>query len=170
MTAAFDGVPVVQLLADGRTVKLVEPFGFRDPAGLDWPVPAGTVVDGASIPRPLWALIGGPFEGKYRDASIVHDWYCDLKNRPWRSVHRVFYDAMIVSGVGVAEAKLLYYSVFRFGPRWTLPGDPAETAVAPPAPYDPAEVTAAAGAIRAADPSLDAMERVAMSQPGFLKR
>ena len=153
----FTGDPVVELLDDGRRVKLAQAFGFTDPAGLGWPVPAGTVVDGASIPRVFWALIGGPFEGKYRNASIIHDHYCDLRSRPWRAVHHVFYDGMIASGVGEDKAKLLYFSVARFGPRWEqqlVPATGTEAAqvvtvdVSPP-PYDAAEVQAAEAAIAA---------------------
>ncbi len=159
-TPGFDGVPIVELLADGRTVKLKEPFGFHDARGVRWPVPAGTVVDGASIPRPLWALIGGPFEGRYRNASIVHDHYCDRRNRPWQQVHRVFYDAMIASSVAVAQAKLLYFAVASFGPRWPAAGAVAATPVAPP-PYDPAAVAAAAAIIRDRDPGPDEIARLA---------
>ncbi len=82
-------------------------------------VPAGTKVDGASIPQALWSLIGGPFEGKYRDASVIHDYYCDVRLKSWRTVHRVFYNAMRVSGVSEARAKLMYAAVFFGGPRWS---------------------------------------------------
>jgi len=106
-------------LADGCLMELLEEFGSVDPAGLDWPVPARTQVDGASIPQPLWSLIGSPFTGLYRDASVVHDYYCDVRVRAWRAMHRVFYDAMITSGVSTARAKLMYAAVYYGGPRWT---------------------------------------------------
>lgn len=118
----FIGNPVVDLsgTGDGRRVRLVQPFSFEDADGTSWPVPVGTLVDGASIPQPFWSLIGGPFEGQYRDASIIHDFYCDRKDRPWRKVHRMFYSAMLARGVAPLKAKLMYYSVFQFGPRWEL--------------------------------------------------
>jgi hypothetical protein len=78
MSGRYDGEAVVRLLDDGRRVQLVEDFGFIDQADARWDVPKGAIVDGASIPQPLWSIIGGPFEGRYRDASIVHDWYCDM--------------------------------------------------------------------------------------------
>ena len=106
-------------------MRLTEPFGYIDPDGEQWDVPVGAVVDGASIPQVFWSFIGGPFEGKYRDASVVHDYYCDRKDRPWRRVHRVFYDAMIELGVEEALGKLMYYAVYFFGPRW----ETIETAV-----------------------------------------
>jgi Protein of unknown function (DUF1353) len=79
---------LVELLNDGRRVKLEEPFAYIDPGKIRWQVPKDAVVDGASIPRMLWLLLGGPFEGKYRNASIIHDWYCDIRVRPWKQVVR----------------------------------------------------------------------------------
>jgi hypothetical protein len=110
---------VAEWLEDGRLMKLVEPFGYHDPNGVFWDAPAGATIDGASIPEALQALIGGPFNGRYRNASVIHDWYCDVRTRPWRAVHRVFYDAMLTSGVSKARAKLMYGGVYFGGPRWT---------------------------------------------------
>lgn len=94
------------------------PFEFLDSSNKRWPVPPGAKVDGASIPRPLWSIIGGPFEGKYRDASVIHDYYCDVRTEPWQLVHRVFYNAMRASGVPKVRAKLMYGAVYHAGPRW----------------------------------------------------
>jgi hypothetical protein len=110
---------IVAFLDDGRLARLVTHFGYFDRHGLRWDVPAGAIVDGASIPRPLWTIIGGPFEGKYRAASIVHDWFCDLRSRPWRSVHRMFFEAMLASGVSGTQAKMMYSGVYWGGPRWS---------------------------------------------------
>src|SRR5262245_25222380 len=102
------GRPILEWLSDGRHMRLVKSFGFLDNNRKPWPVPVNAEVDGASIPRPLWSLVGGPFEGKYRDASIIHDYYCDVRTEPWQAVHRVFYNAMRVSGVSELRAKLMY--------------------------------------------------------------
>lgn len=112
--------PLAQWLEDGRHMRLKRPFGYVDASGREWPVPAETVVDGASIPQVFWSLTGGPFSGAFRDASIVHDYYCDVRTRPWRDTHRVFLDAMLCSGVSEVQAQVMYYAVYRFGPRWTL--------------------------------------------------
>src|SRR4051812_13535146 len=61
--------PAVRLLRNGRDVELIERYEYVDSNGRSWPVPAGTVVDGASIPQPFWSIIGGPFEGLYRGPS-----------------------------------------------------------------------------------------------------
>lgn len=129
-------------LSDGRLMELMESFGFVDPAGLEWPVPPGTRVDGASIPQPLWSVIGGPFTGQYRDASVVHDYYCDVRSRPWRAVHRVFYDAMLVSGVATARAKLMYSAVYFGGPRWSETASHNTQLENPPLNEDSAEHSA----------------------------
>jgi hypothetical protein len=117
--AMFEGRAVAELLDDGRRLKLTEPFAYIDAAALRWEVPAGATVDGASIPRALWTIVGGPLEGKYRNASIIHDWYCDLRSRPRRAVHRVFYEAMISSKVSALQARILYAGVLAGGPRWS---------------------------------------------------
>ena len=114
----FDASPVVTFLTDGRRVKVLRPFGFIDSTRVRWDVPESAIVDGASIPQALWSLIGGPFEGKYRDASVVHDWYCDLRTRPWRHVHRVFYETMLAC-VAFVRAKVMYAAVYWGCPRWS---------------------------------------------------
>jgi hypothetical protein len=72
----------------------------------------------ASIPRLFWPIIGAPLDGNYRDASIVHDWYCDRRTRTWQATHRVIYEAMLVSSVPYSKAKVMYFAVRWRGPRW----------------------------------------------------
>jgi hypothetical protein len=117
--AGYIGKLIWTPLDDGVHMELVDKFGFRDKGGVDWMVPKGTQVDGASIPQALWSIVGSPFTGKYRDASVIHDFYCDVRKRPWQDVHRVFYEAMIVSKVSEARAKLMYAAVYFAGPRWS---------------------------------------------------
>jgi hypothetical protein len=105
----------------GRKMILAEPFTYIDAKGRRWPVPKGTVVDGASIPRVFWSVIGGPFEGLYRGASVIHDFYCDARNRRHADVHLVFHEAMLTDGVSPKRAWLMYQAVDRFGPRWEEP-------------------------------------------------
>lgn len=114
----FKGRVVAEWLSDGRLMRLQEPFEYVDPSNRRWPVPADTTVDGASIPQVFWSLIGGPFEGLYRSASVIHDYYCVRRTRPFPQVHRVFYDGMLTSGVADPRAWLMYQAVANFGPRW----------------------------------------------------
>ena len=118
----YFGTPLLKPLSDGRNMMLISDFGYKDAHGALWKVPAGTETDGASIPRALWSFVGGPWEGKYRDAAIIHDRFCDTKERSWRETHTVFYEAMLTSGVEELQAKLIYFAVYRFGPRWTETG------------------------------------------------
>lgn len=127
----YDGVPLTEWLPDGRRMRMRAPFVFIHPDGGRWNVPDGAVVDGASIPRAFWTLIGGPFEGRYRDASIVHDHHCDTKSRPWRATHRMFHQAMRCSGVDAVKARVMFAAVYRFGPKWRVGGGPVPESAAP---------------------------------------
>lgn len=104
---------------DGRRFSLPHDFNYLDPNKQLWEAPTGLIVDGATIPMPFWSVIGGPFEGLYREASVIHDAGCCAKTRPWREVHRMFYNAMRCSGVGWVKAKTMYLAVWAMGPRWT---------------------------------------------------
>jgi len=105
---------------DGRYMELRKDFLFFDKDKKTWKAPKGYKTDGASIPRVLWSLVGSPFTGHYLKAAILHDVYCDLKSRDWRLVHNMFFEAMIASDVNVTQAKIMYYAVYRFGPRWVV--------------------------------------------------
>lgn len=120
----FEGRVVAEWLDDGRSMRLREPFAFVEPNQTAWRVPSGAVVDGASIPAVFWSVIGAPFSDHYRNASVIHDHYCDVRTRTSDDVHRVFYEAMLASGVKEATAWLMYQAVLRFGPRWSDPGHP----------------------------------------------
>jgi hypothetical protein len=119
----FDGELVLKVLPNGRDMELVRPFNYVDSQDVAWPVPAGARVDGASIPSVFWSLIGAPYTGKYREASVIHDYYCETKSRHWKAVHKVFLDGMLARGVDTIQAKLMYLAVYRFGPRWDFDVD-----------------------------------------------
>ncbi len=117
----FKGRLVTEALDDGRNLRVVEDFTYVDGKGEDWPVPKGTKTDGASVPRFFWQLFP-PFSGKHRIAAVVHDRFCQTRDRTWRLVHRMFYDAMRAAGVNIASASAMYAAVYAFGPRWSLIG------------------------------------------------
>ena len=114
----YTGEPETRWNSDGRTMTLLSELRYTDPHGLVWVAPAGATVDGASIPRSLWSVMGGPFEGKYRNASVLHDVAYEQRNRPWQDCDRMFYNAMRCSGVGAVEAKTMFYALYRFGHHW----------------------------------------------------
>jgi hypothetical protein len=117
----FTGEPVTKWNPDGRTMTLLTELRYTDPNGEVWVAPVGSQVDGASIPRYLWSIMGGPFEGKYRNASVLHDVSYGQRNRPWQDCDRMFYNAMRCSGVSAVEAKTMYYALYRFGNHWKFP-------------------------------------------------
>lgn len=159
----FDGLPPhIALLDNGRLARLLKPLSYIDAHDQRWDVPADEIVDGASIPQPVWSLIGGPWDGPYRNASIVHDRYCVTKSTTWQLTHLMFYHAMRCSNVKKFKAKVMFYAVYRFGPRWPAPGslesvEEGTAAVVPSVPMEPhaEELVADAESIFAQDPSLD---------------
>ena len=128
----FIGDVVAKWSPDGRNMVLTQPFVYVDPEGVRWEAPLDSVIDGASIPQFAWSIIGGPFEGKYRAASVIHDVACVNRSRPWATVHRAFYTAMLASGAARAQAKVMYAAVYHFGPRWATLECPGRMACAQP--------------------------------------
>ena len=97
-----------------RLMQLLQDFTFTDPDGKKWITPKGHRVDGASIPRPLWALVGSPYTGNYRRASIVHDKACEDSARnpkARRAADRMFYHACRAGGCTVRETWILFLGV-----------------------------------------------------------
>jgi hypothetical protein len=114
----FSGEPeVVWLSEEGtedRSVRLLQPFSFKDPSGRTWRALKDSVVDGASIPRALWTMVGSPYTGDYRRASIVHDMACveagsDPRKR--RAADRMFFHACRAGGCSIWQAVVLYIGV-----------------------------------------------------------
>lgn len=109
----------VEFLPDGRKVRLLAPFAYGDLGRRTWVVPPGYITDGSSVPKVFWSFDMAPFAGKYRDASILHDYLCDLRATPTsEEAHLLFYEAMRTSGVERATAHLMWRMVSWFGPYW----------------------------------------------------
>src|SRR5881394_2420659 len=154
---------------DGRHMTLLSELRYTDPEGVVWIAPAGSVVDGASIPRSLWSLMGGPFEGKYRNASVLHDVAYDQKNRPHEVCDRMFYNAMRCSGVSAVEAGTMYYALRKFGRHWKAPkAEPVKVGdeivaraeqVRPAIPVNRGDINTARDWIRNSEPSLQQIEQ-----------
>jgi hypothetical protein len=122
----FSDTPKIEFIdtpnAPNRNVRVIDDFTFTEAAnGTVWDAPRGSLVDGASIPRVLWSLVGSPFTGDYVYGSIVHDVACDTRTRAWRDTHYMFYLACLAGGTRRGLAKLLYLAVLNFGPRWPQP-------------------------------------------------
>jgi hypothetical protein len=112
---------------------LLDDFSFIEPNGTTWtakaahhpPTDGDLVIDGATIPPIFWSVIGGPYEGLYRNASIVHDAECSWPHKhKWQDVHEMFYRASLAGGTSELTAKLMFAAVWHFGPRWSIDGKP----------------------------------------------
>src|SRR2546430_7210038 len=68
----YNGEPVTKWNADGRTMTLLTELRYTDPQGFVWIAPIGSVVDGASIPRYLWSIMGGPLDRKSTRLNSSH--------------------------------------------------------------------------------------------------
>ncbi|WP_065754075.1 DUF1353 domain-containing protein [Bradyrhizobium paxllaeri] len=90
---------------------LVNDFGYIDPKGVGWQAKAGLKTDGASIPPWAQLIIGGAWDNEFIRAAVIHDHYCERTVRPRTTTHRMFYDALIESGVSQAKALVMYYAV-----------------------------------------------------------
>jgi len=129
----FSGTPKIEFIdtprVPNRNVRVIDDFTFTEAANRTvWAAPRGSIIDGASIPRVLWTLVGSPFTGDYVYASIVHDVACDTRTRPWRDTHYMFYLACLAGGTRRGRAKLMYLAVRNFGPRWPQPDAQPEPA------------------------------------------
>jgi Protein of unknown function (DUF1353) len=159
---------------DGRSMVLLRELRYTDPQGVVWIAPAGSEVDGASIPRSLWSIMGGPFEGKYRNGSVLHDVAYEQHNKPWQECDRMFYNAMRCSGVGAVEAGTMYYALYKFGRHWKAPrAEPVKVEgeivargeeIRPAIPVNSGQLNNARDWIRDVDPSLDQIEQRAKSE------
>ena len=144
---------------DGLTMVLLNELRYTDPYGEVWTAPAGARVNGASIPRAFWGVIGGPFEGKYRNASVLHDVAYTEQSRPWEDADRMFYNAMRCSGVGVVTAKTMYYALRRHGRHWKhRQALPVESEARRPSAVSPQELDEIQQWIRTNDPNLEQIE------------
>ena len=112
---SFSGNPKTEWLIDqsgaDRDMALTENFWYLDPSGRKWDAPKGSVINGASIPRPLWSMVGSPYTDDYRRASIVHDVACDDRTVQRKDADVMFYHACLAGGCSFLQAKLLYAGV-----------------------------------------------------------
>jgi hypothetical protein len=107
-----------------RDMKILEDFVYVDPEGTSWMVPAGTITNGASVPWGFWNIIGGPYDGPYRDAAVIHDHFVETRSRPWEATNKMFYNAIRARGVSDALALTMYAGVRYGGPRWDVAAAP----------------------------------------------
>lgn len=102
----------------GGQCELVYDVSYIDPKGIGWQASAGLKTDGASIPAWAQPFIGGAWDKQFIRAAVIHDWYCIRTVRARRATHRMFYDALVESGVNRAKALTMYYAVLVGSHMW----------------------------------------------------
>src|SRR4051794_8736903 len=113
----FSGDPRTRWIASAnapdRTMELLEDFSYSDPKGREWLAPADSIVDGASIPEALWTLVGSPYTGDYRNASILHDVATAAADTPAKrkAADRMYYYACRCGGCTKRQAVVQYLGV-----------------------------------------------------------
>jgi hypothetical protein len=103
----------------GAVWELAQPFRFHHPEFPRIRVPAGSLTDGASIPRIFHAILGP--SGPWFPAAVVHDYlYSTASSANHPDVSRkladqIFLQAMDDCGVGGITRTVIYYAVRAFG-------------------------------------------------------
>jgi hypothetical protein len=164
----FEGKVVVEWLDDPfvSTMRLVEDFAFRQAKGKVWSVPRGQILDGKGMPPLFRDLVGQPFDGGFRKASVIYDAAAQKMTEPWEEAQRMFYEASVAEGVTPQDAKAMYLLLAAQGSRWEIPGSrcfgschgktlPLEWRPV----VDEAQVTQLLGWVRANDPQLDEIDQ-----------
>lgn len=125
--------------------KIPQPLLAFDPDGVHaaladvyhvaaWPVSVWICVgfryDGASIPRLLQPLIGGPWASVRLPAATVHDWLY-ASHAVWRWIaDLIFLYLLILNGMPVRRALVDWWAVARFGGQAWRSHGPAENVAA----------------------------------------
>jgi hypothetical protein len=117
----FENALDVRPLDDGRNWLVLEDFYYDTdvscgvtPSNVTHriEVPAGFITDFASIPRPLWALVGGPADGKYRKIAVIHDYLYRTRFIATRKqADDVLLEGMKFSGCSWFQRTIIYSGV-----------------------------------------------------------
>lgn len=80
----LEGAELKHLLGDkkGRKSVLLSDFVYIDKRGRKHTAKKGLIIDGGSIPRWAWIIIGSPYTMAV-PAYVIHDWYCEKAKKVW---------------------------------------------------------------------------------------
>ncbi|MDX9785466.1 MAG: DUF1353 domain-containing protein [Desulfobacterales bacterium] len=78
-------------------------------------VPAAFQYDGASIPRLVWPVIGSPFQPRFMNAAVFHDWIYHTHQIERCEADNLFHELLLESGVAAETAATMRYAVRSFG-------------------------------------------------------
>lgn len=103
-------------LVGKRYARLIEPFVYENEK-FSILIRDGYIYDGGTIPKFAWSIIGSPFVGGYRRATLVHDILYDTKALPKSEADNLFFDIMLEDNVKKWRAYVMYCAVRFFGGR-----------------------------------------------------
>ena len=101
----------------GRYARTLSPIWWTN-GGVSLTIPAGTISDGATVPRPLWWLLP-PWGDRATLAAVMHDYVClAIDNRePRRGFSKrrhcdaQFHAALLACGVSKPKSAVLWAAV-----------------------------------------------------------
>ena len=100
---------------DSEMNELLAPLIYTASDGTTYTVPKGFTTNFASIPRIFWSIITPT--GKWSNASVLHDFLYDNGYKigvSRKKADKIFYDAMIDSGVSRITANIMWFCVRAF--------------------------------------------------------
>lgn len=109
----LDLVPTRQFVEHRRVYVLNQDLVFTSKKYGVVTVPRGFKTDLASVPRIVTPLF--PTDGKYLEASVVHDYYYAFGIKTKKEADRLFRDGMKVLGVSRWRRWTMYWMVRLFG-------------------------------------------------------
>lgn len=98
-----------------QLMRLDKTIHFYDSKSRKWTAPEGLIFDGASIPRPLWPVVGSPFTGPYRRAAVFHDAAYQARVSTRREADWMLYEAMRCDQTPLRLAWTIWAGVRLFG-------------------------------------------------------
>ena len=74
-------------------------------------IPDNYEFNGASVPAPLWPIIGSPFDPRFMVPALVHDRLYDTGEIPRKDADKLFRKLLIHNKVDEDLAQTMYYGV-----------------------------------------------------------
>ena len=103
----------VELLPNGRSARLTQPYRVGTTAGRIIEVPEGFETDFASVPRLFWRIV--PPWGRYSPAAVVHDYLYSTSKVSRKEADGIFLELMGRLGVPLWKRLAMYWAVRLFG-------------------------------------------------------
>lgn len=107
----FGGPLRLEYAGDGVHWILLEDLVYTNSDGEVFIAHAGEWIDGASIPKIFWSLVGSPMTGRYVPAAVIHDALYKTIGMLKGRADNVLYEAMLELNEDRAIADIIYKAV-----------------------------------------------------------